>query len=415
MIRSRPARIAIALALATFAGISKAAQTSLESVSIAGSKAAKDAVMAITALKIGAPIDQAAIEEACKRLQATGLFTSVEYTFRPGPKQGLAVTLNLQDAGPLINAAIDIPEADEAALWKWMMSLYPTFDHKVPGGAQDFLAGQIERQASGSLNGEHVVARQEGDLASHRSFISFQPEKLPQIAWVAFEGNHAIGTQDLQAVLAKVLPGQGYTERSFRFLVENNIRPAYEDIGMYRVQFPAVRAQKDGPGSMGVTLTIAESPVYTLGQIDLTGDNVPPDLVKSANLPIGKAANWTLIQKGIWAMQSKLVVAGYLDTTERNERIFDDQAHVLNIKVALRTGPLYHFGQVSFAGLPSNLESIARSTWSRSSADAYDFHYPEVFMREFSKQADLRQLKYKVESSKKMNATVDVNMVFTPR
>jgi outer membrane protein assembly factor BamA len=415
MLRIRSVRIAIALTLASFTAISKAAQIPLESVSIAGSKATKDAVLAITALKIGAPIDQAALEDACKRLQATGLFASVEYTFRPGPKQGFAVTLRLKDAGPLVNAAIDLPGADEAALWKWMMSLYPAFDHKVPGGAQDFLAGKIERQAAASLNGEHVVARQEGDFATHKSFISFQPEKLPQIAWVAFEGNHAIATQDLQAVLAKVLSGQGYTERSFRLLVENNIRPAYENIGMYRVQFPTVRAQKDGTAGMGVTLTIAESPVYSLGQIDLTGDNLPTDLVKSANLPVGQTANWTVIQKGIWAMQSKVAVAGYLDATARNERIFDDQGHVLYVKVAFRTGPLYHFGQVSFTGLPPKLESTARSTWSRSSADAYDFHYPEVFMHDFSKQADLREFKYKVESSKKANATVDVNMVFSPK
>ncbi len=415
MLRTRSARGAIALALTLLAGISKAAQIPLESVSIAGSKATKDAVMAITSLKIGAPVDQAAIEEACKRLQATGLFTSVEYTFRPGPKQGFAVTLNMQDAGPLVDAAIDIPGADEAALWKWMVTLYPAFDHKVPGGAQDFLAGLIERQATASLNGEHVVARQEGDFATHKSFISFQPEKLPQIAWVAFEGNHAIATKDLQAVLAKVLSGQGYTERSFRFLVENNIRPAYEDIGMYRVQFPAVRAQKDGAGTMGVTLTIAESAVYTLGQIDLTGDNVPPALVKSANLPIGQTANWTVIQKGIWAMQSKVVSAGYLDATARTDRNFDDQDHVLNVKVVFRTGPLYHFGQVSFTGLPPNLESTARNTWSRSNADAYDIRYPEVFMHDFSKQADLREFKYKVESSKKANATVDMNLVFTPK
>lgn len=95
MFRTRSARIAIALALAAFAAILAAAPIALESVSIAGSKATKDAVMAIAALKIGAPIDQAAIEDACKRLQATGLFASVEYTFRPGLKQGLAVTMNL--------------------------------------------------------------------------------------------------------------------------------------------------------------------------------------------------------------------------------------------------------------------------------------------------------------------------------
>ena len=413
MVPMRSARIAIFL-LAAFTRVF-ATQIPLESISIVGSKATKDAVLGITQLSIGAPVDQAGIEEACKRLQATGLFRSVEYKYRPGPKNGFAVTLNLQDAGPLITAAIDIPGSDEAALWKWMMSLYPAFDHKVPGGAEDFLANQIERQASSSLDGQHVVPRQESELATHSSLISFQPERLPQIAWVAFEGNHAISVQNLQAAMARVLPGDGYTERSFRVLVENNIRPAYEDIGMYRVQFPMVQARKDGAAGMGVTLTVSESPVYTLGQVDLAGDNLPSDLIKAATLPLGKTANWTLIQKGIWAMRSHMVLAGYLDAAAASDRVFDDQNHVLNVKVIFRTGPIYHFGQVTFTGLPPNVDSLARSTWSRTGSDAYDFHYPDLFVHDLAKRADLRQLKFKVESTKKPGATIDINLVFTPK
>jgi len=36
-------------------------------------------------------------------------------------------------------------------------------------------------------------------------------------------------------------------------------------------------------------------------------------------------------------------------------------------------------------------------------------------MHDFSKQADLRQFKSKEDSSKQANATVDINMVFTPK
>ncbi len=392
-----------------------AAPLALESVAVEGSKVSKDAVISIAGLHIGGPIDKAAIEEGCKRLQETGLFTSVQYGYRPGPKQGYAVTLTLQDSGPLTGAAIDIPDADEAALWKWMMSLYPAFDHRVPGGAQDFLAGQIEKQASARLNGQHVVARQEANLETRGTLISFQPENLPQVSWVAFEGEHAMAAQDLKAVIDKVLPGFGYTERGFRFLVEKNVRPAYEDLGMYRVQFPAVHAQKTGASTLGVTVTIAERPVYSLGQVDPTGDNLPPDLTNAGNFPIGKAANWTLIQKGIWAMQSRMVTAGYLDAAAGNERVFDDQNKVLNVRVKFRTGPLYHFGQVTFTGLPPHIESVAQSTWSKSSGDPYDFRYPELFVRELSKQADLRAFKYKVEPTKNANATVDMKVVFTSR
>jgi hypothetical protein len=151
--------------------------------------------------------------------------------------------LSLVDLKKLSDAAIDIPGADEAEAWRWLTSKYPSFDHKVPDNpsAQDFLARQIEQHAGAGLAGQHLVSRLEQEFTPRpRMIVSFQPEKLPSIAAVNFNGYHKLSAQQLAAILEKVTAGQGYTDRKFHQFVELNLRPAYEELGMYRVRFPEI-------------------------------------------------------------------------------------------------------------------------------------------------------------------------------
>jgi outer membrane protein assembly factor BamA len=368
----------------------------LESVSLEGTIVSKQVVLEIAGLRIGSPIGQAAIEAACSKLKESGLFESIVYRYAPGPKRGYALTLTVADPKSLSAAAIDLPGIDDKEPWQWLVSQFPAFDRKVPGNdsAQQFLAKKLEEHFSGKLDGQHVVARMEADLASRKTIVSFQPETLPRIASMNFTGQHDMTAGELTSLLEKVVADQGYTDRHFRDAVEMNLRRAYEERGMYRVRFPSIQSQKASASTVTVTTVVEEGPKFTLGGVELVGDNLPVEaMLKAAKFRKGQIANWTEIQQGIWELERPLKRTGYFDAAAKPQRLLHDDQRVLDIRIPFYMGPLYYFGQLHITGLTTDLEPQARKMWKLQPGDPFDYDYPRDFFRAFFASVDSRQFK----------------------
>jgi outer membrane protein assembly factor BamA len=392
----------------------------LESVSLEGTIVSKQVVLEIAGLRIGSPIGQAAIEAACSKLKESGLFESIVYRYAPGPKHGYALTLTVADPKSLSAAAIDFPGIDDKEPWQWLVSQFPAFDRKVPGNdsAQQFIAKKLEERFSGKLDGQHVVARMEADLASRKTIVSFQPETLPRIASMTFTGQHDMTAEELTGLLQNFVADQGYTDRHFRDAVEMNLRRAYEERGMYRVRFPSVTSRKAAASTVIVTTAVEEGPKFTLGDVELVGDKLPVEaMLKAAKFKKGKVANWTEIQNGIWELERPLKRTGYFDAVAKAERVLHDDQRVLDIRIPFYMGPFYHFGQLHITGLTAALESQARKMWKLQPGDPFDYDYPRDFFRAFFASVDSRQ--FKKFAANMQNAAgdhiKDFTLVFEPR
>jgi len=198
---------------------------------------------------------------------------------------------------------------------------------------------------------------------------------------------------ELNKLMQNVVGNDGYTDRHFRMLVELNLRMAYEQHGMFKVQFPSIRAQEVNPAAVTVA-TILEGPQYKLANVEFSGENLPTDaMLAAAQFKKGEVANWTHIQQGIWRTELPLRRMGYTDAVSQSERVLVDANQTLVVKISFWKGPLYRFGQVTFVGLSPDLEAKARKVWKMESGDPYDLIYPNDFLRAFSKVADLRSFK----------------------
>jgi outer membrane protein assembly factor BamA len=411
------------LCLATvLAGIyAQEASFPLESVVIEGSRMPRDTVLEITGFRLGAPINKAALEQGCAKLRDSGIFQDINYRYGPGPKHGYVVTLTLADQSGLAEAAIDIPGADEDEIWRWLTSKYPVFDHKVPGddAAQQFLAHQIETHAGAKLKGQPLVAKMETEFVPRRRLvISFQPATLPRITTMSFTGNQELTSVDLARIMQKVAAGEGYTDRRFRSFTELNLRPAYEEHGMYRVKFPSIAVQNVDSSSVAVTVAIEEGAKFNLGEVHIIGADLPIDAMRAAaGFQKGKVANWTEIQNGIWAMEKPVKRTGYTDATARPERVLHDDERILELNISFYKGPLYRFGQLRIVGLSPDLEGRARKTWKLEPGSPYDYAYSTDFFREFSKSVDFRQFKKVDVKSQKGSGdhVMDVTLTFEPK
>ncbi len=393
----------------------------LESVAVEGTALSKDVVLEITGLHIGSPMDKAAIDAAAQRLNDSGLFESVNYRFAPGPKRGYLVTFQVADPRKLLNATADVPGIDEDELWKWLAARYPILNHKTPDAeaGQKFVAGKIEEHLGAALEGHHIVAQLASDVMhGGRSTISFQPDPLPRIAAMNFTGQAELTQEQLAGIIPKDVREQGYTDRGFRQAVELNLRPAYEEHGMYRVRFPSITTQREPGWSVTVTTAVEEGAKFTLGDVQILGDNLPIEaMLKAAKFRKGEIANWTQIQNSIWELERPVKRLGYLNAAAKPERIFHDEQRILDIKLSLTMGPLFKFGQLQIAGLTPALEAQARKIWSMNPGDPFDYDYPKDFSQAFFRVVDGRQFKkFNVTMRKGTGDNVmDFALVFEPR
>jgi outer membrane protein assembly factor BamA len=369
----------------------------LESVAVEGTALSKEVVLELAGLHILSPVDQAAMEAASRRLNETGMFESVSYSYEPGPKQGYALTLKVPDPSSLFNATIDIPGVNDDELWRWLASRYPSLNHKVPANesGQQFVGRKLEEHLGAALEGHHVVARLETVLTpGGKSTISFQPDPLPRIIAINFMGESELTAQELVALVPKDVREQGYTDRTFRRAVELNLRRAYEERGMYRVHFPSITAQRESGWSVSVTASVEEGAKFTLGDVQIVGDNLPVDaMLKAAKFRKGEIANWTEIQKSIWELERPVRRMGYLHAAAKPERILHDDQHVLDVKIPFNLGQFYTFGQLRITGLTPNQEAQARKTWDLTPGAVFDYDYPKDFFPAFFRSVDSRQFK----------------------
>lgn len=397
----------------------QSASIPLESVTIEGSGVPQATVLEIAGLRVGTPIDKAGIEEACRKLQESGVFGSINYRYGPGPKNGYAVTLSLTDQAPLAAAVIDVPGVDEKAAWRWLVARYGRFDREAPQAeaAQKHLAIELERHLGGKLRGQHLTVRMETDLTKQNLTLSFQPEVLPRVQSVVFEGNQAVSAGELAAALDKILAGVGYTDRGFARAVELNVRPVYEEHGYYRVQF-APSAPEWKEGGVAVKVGVKEGALFQLGTVEFVGAELPVEKMMAAGkFPLGKTANGKQIQQGIWEAERVLKTGGYFDAAGKTERTFDDGAHVLNLRVRIEKGPLYRFGALRIRGLSADQEGKARKLWKLKAGDPYDLTYVSTFFQSFGQAVDMRSFrKTEVQSKKGAGEHVqDVELVFEAR
>ena len=399
--------------------IAQSGPVPLEFVTAEGSTIPQSVVQEIAGLKIDAPIDQAGIEEACRKLQDSGLFASISYRYAQGAQKGFALTLSLADQTPSSGATIDVPGVDEDEAWRWLAGRFRRFDRQVPQAetAQKFLAHELEGHLGKAMRGQPLTVRMENDFKTRKLTLSFQPEVLPKLGAVTFTGNAAISAVELGAVLNRVTANADYTDRKFAAALELNLRPFYEEHGFYRVKLVPGRAQLTANGA-AVNVAVTEGASYQLGTVEVLGENLPVEsMMGAAKFPKGRLANWRQIQEGIWAMEKVVKRSGYFAATATPERSFDDAAHLLGLRIRVNLGPLYHYGEFRVAGLNADQEAKARRLWKGKKGEPYDYGYPVEFMQELSRVVEFRNFQRHDAVTRKGvgDHVMDVDLVFEGR
>jgi len=245
-----------------------------------------------------------------------------------------------------------------------------------------YYARAIEAVLAKSNRRESITMATEADLKTGAMTAIFRPVHLPLVSDVRFEGNQRITSADLTAAVARVLPGKGYTELIARRILDQNLRPLYEEKACLTLKFPAVKIAEGGDGKVAVTAVVDEGPVWTLGKVDVLGDDLPLEAMrKAANFPEGQPANWRLVTTEMAAMEKVLRQDGYLRVSSRAERAFRKDATVVDVAIRVNKGKQFRFGALALNGLSAGVERECRAMWQLREGEPMNGLYMDDFLR----------------------------------
>ncbi len=391
----------------------------LEKIAVRGNeRIAAEKIVAVSGLKIGTPVTKADFDAARARLLATGAFESVGYEFKPAAdNKGFDATFEVVEVNQIYPYRFeDLPVAEDklrAALRKQE----PILGDQIPATKEvlDRYTAEIQKLVGDRVK---VVGKLNTDIPGQMTILFRPNTPRPQIAEVKFTGNQILPTPQLTRALADVAVGTGYTETTFRLLLDSSIRPLYEARGRIRVSFPKIAVEHSTMADgVIVTTTVDEGPSYSLGSFKLEGVN-PKDadeLQKVANIQPNDIANFDDVKAGMDRVLARYRSRGYLRASGRVDPAIDDKAHKVDLTATIDTGPQFTMGKLEIVGLDITSEPVIRKIWALKTGAPFQPDYPDAFLNDIRAQDLFDNLgKTKAETTiDEKSHVVDVKLTFS--
>ena len=379
-------------------------------------------VLAVAGLKVGQLAGKAEFEAARDRLTATGVFETVGYKFEPGPnKEGFVASFQVTEvepAYPMRFEELGVPDQEMESVLRAKDALYSSAKLPATKPVIDRYTGWIQEFLASKGLTEKIAAKVT-QLAPEQFAIVFRPARnLPAVAQVSFQGNQVLKQGVLREAIHGTAIGSPYTESGFRELLNNALRPVYEQRGRVRVSFPEVRAEpaSDVEG-VNVFVRVDEGQSYQLGKVAIVGPS-PVDegvLIKAGDFKTGDVANFDRVNEGLERIRKAVRRAGYLDTKVTSERVIDDAKKAVDVAVHIAAGAQYTMGKLTIVGLDLNGEAEILRIWTLKEGQTFNPEYPDHFLNRITEEALFEGLgatkaDLKVDEKKR---TADVTLTFT--
>jgi outer membrane protein insertion porin family len=391
----------------------------LETVKVQGNRRiAAEKIVAVSGLKIGTPVTKADFDKGRERLIATGAFESVGYEFKPSAaKTGYDAVFEVVEVDQLYPYRFeDLPVSDDA-LRAALRKQEPILSDQIPATKEvlDRYAATIQGVVGDKVK---VTGKVNADNPGQMAIVFRPNTPRAQVAEVKFTGNEVLPSTLLVRSLGDVAVGTGYSDTTFRMMLESSIRPLYEARGRIRVAFPKIEVK---PSTMVdgviITITVVEGPSYSLGTVKFAGlgDKEAQEAEKLANLQPRDIANFDDVKDAMDRVYARWRSRGYLHVTGHVDRAIDDKDRKVNLTATIEPGAQYTMGKLEIVGLDLTSEPAIRKIWGLKTGAPFQPDYPDAFLNNIREQDLFDNLgKTKSETSvDEKTRVVDVKLVFS--
>jgi outer membrane protein insertion porin family len=384
----------------------------------------EDQIVSASGLRLGQFAGDEEFKQAAQKLGQTGLFTQLNYSYKYST-EGCDLELQVAENEKLVPIVFDnfVWFSDDELL-SLLHARVPLFEGKVPGEGhltdevadalsslleQRKIAGRVEYMASGELN---------GSIASYDYKLSLHPVVVRNMD---FPGAAADELPALQAA-AKPLSGEDYLRTKMRVQEKFNFLPVYHSRGYLKAQFAEAQAKvaQDGPPTLvDVSFPVKPGLKYKLTDIKFAGNNVFPaeKLREIIHLKAGEPANSVQLADDLDQVHKLYGTKGYLFASVDPVPNMDNQAATVSYEINVTEGDLYHMGDLSIDGIPTENANKMLAQWQMKKGDPYDNSYPQKFFSIMYRDLGLHG-SYNVaprENIKKEEKTVNVALHFVPK
>jgi outer membrane protein assembly factor BamA len=379
----------------------------------------REQILTVLGIKVGAPVTPNDIDAARQRLLDSGAFQSVGWKYVPAADgKGYALSFQVIEAAPLFPVRFEDLPVSPAEMEAALRLADPMFGAKIPAtepvlyryrnALQAFLATKNYK--------DEISAKLLPDDAGQMGVVFRPAAGLPVVARVRFANNQAVPSSALENAINPVAIGFPYKETRFRLLLDSSIRPLYEARGRVKVAFPEIRTEPEiDVKGLVVTVKVDEGGSYSVGQVQVASAVVTSaELLKIAGLKTGEVFNIDRVRTATAGIEKRVRREGFMHVTTRVERVVNDQAKTVDLKIHVESGPRYLFGKLDIQGLDLITEPAIRKMWSIQPGQPFNADYPDSFLTQIRQDGILDNLGETKAQVKPDDAahTVDVTLLF---
>jgi outer membrane protein assembly factor BamA len=358
----------------------------------------QEQILAVAGLRPGQIATPKDFEAARDRLAATGAFQTIEFRFGPAPGgKAYAVSFHVVEAGPFFPVRFeDLPLTDEE-IKAHLRALDPLFGERIPA-TEDVLARYaraIEQLLEQKGKRQAVRGRLMSEGAEPLAVVFGPATQPPVIAEVRFIGNQVIPTTALQRAMHAVAVGIPYKEKTFRQLLEANVRPLYEARGRVRVRFPEIQVTPaQGIKGVVVTVKVDEGESYKLGSFRVEGGPVEAaELLRVVELKEGELFDGARVATAAERIRKRLRRDGYMRAEVKTAQTVQEASRTVDVTFRVEAGPQYLFDRLVIRGLDLVAEAAIQRMWTLKPGQPFNADYPDYFLARIREEGVLENLR----------------------
>jgi outer membrane protein insertion porin family len=344
----------------------------------------------ISGLQPGAPFSEAAIDEAAKKLNDSGLFARLGY--------------RVKSTGNLVQVTFQVEEADRALPIAFDNFVWFTEDELLVGIRRDvqFFTGTVPDSGSAAdaianalqklLDEKKIPGRiehlQAEDLAHKLTYLFIVKGIDLPVCTLHFPGSSGISEDDLRTA-SKQLTEREYSKTSTAAFASVTLIPLYRHVGRLRAKFnepSAIIAPADTPrckGGVSLSIPVQEGEVYSWQKAEWAGNQAltATELDAALGMKAGEVADGLKIDKGIKEVGKAFGHKGYITARIKPSTAFDDANRQVTYKLNITEGPQYRMGELTIRGFTPDDTKNLREKWRLMPGDIYDATYVEDFFK----------------------------------
>lgn len=374
--------VSLAGATATTGAQSRSSRTlHLDPVDVVGAvRYTRADVVRTSGLVAGRRTSMAQLDQAVRRMAATGLFAKVTYkTTTIGER--LRVIFVIEESRWTMPVTFDnfVWFSDEEIV-ATLRETIPTFDGTAPEAPG--MPELLTRSLQALLTAKNITGRVEfrpqatpgGGINSYE-FRVVDPR--PRMCGFRFPGARIIPASSLESALRNA-GGADYSRSYLTRASDGILGDMYRQRGHWAVSIaPAEPRWETGCDGVVVTAAVDEGAVHAWGGTEWRGNQVKSatELNAALGLSAGQIAELNQLRDGIRRVESVYERQGHVRRRIAYAPRLDRSESKVFLVFTVEEGPQYRMGTLVFEGVSPDLAAILRGRWRLAAGDVYDGLY----------------------------------------